>query len=141
MNNIIVKITSYFYVFYFAEHVFQDGIIAQAVTTVSNDGALYFSSAGNSGNLNDATSGVWEGDFVPIAAPPVLGAGVTWMDAFLGNIPGSIGETSAIACLLGGAFLMFTGIASWRIVAGVFLGMVASALLFNVIGSDSNRRS
>jgi Na+-transporting NADH:ubiquinone oxidoreductase subunit B len=68
----------------------------------------------------------------------VLGAGVTWMDAFLGNVPGSIGETSAIACLLGGAFLMFTGIASWRIVAGVFLGMVASALLFNFIGSDSN---
>lgn len=49
---------------YFAESVFQDGVIAQAVTAVVNDGALYFSSAGNEGNKNDGTSGVWEGDFV-----------------------------------------------------------------------------
>ena len=49
---------------YFAEPVFQDGIIAQAVNTVSASGALYFSSAGNEGNKNDGTSGVWEGDFL-----------------------------------------------------------------------------
>jgi hypothetical protein len=60
-------------VFYFAEPVFQDGIIAQAVNTVTTAGALYFSSAGNSGNKNDNTSGVWEGDFVAIAAPGVIG--------------------------------------------------------------------
>ncbi|MSQ48489.1 MAG: hypothetical protein EXR78_08950 [Deltaproteobacteria bacterium] len=58
---------------YFAEPVFQDGIIAQAVNTVTAAGALYFSSAGNSGNKNDNTSGVWEGDFVAIAAPGVVG--------------------------------------------------------------------
>jgi hypothetical protein len=51
-------------VFYFAEAVFQDGIIAQAVDTVTAGGALYFSAAGNSGNKNDGTSGVWEGDFI-----------------------------------------------------------------------------
>lgn len=39
------------------------GIVAQAVNDVTASGALYFSSAGNSGNLNDGTSGVWEGDF------------------------------------------------------------------------------
>src|SRR5262245_46648157 len=49
---------------YFAEGVFQDDVIAQAVNTVTAGGALYFSSAGNSGNLNDGASGVWEGDFV-----------------------------------------------------------------------------
>ncbi len=49
---------------YFAEGVFQDGVISQAVNTVTAGGALFFSSAGNSGNLNDGTSGVWEGDFV-----------------------------------------------------------------------------
>lgn len=48
---------------YFAEGVFQDGVVAQAVNTVTADGALYFSSAGNSGNKNDGTAGVWEGDF------------------------------------------------------------------------------
>jgi hypothetical protein len=50
-------------VFYFSEPVFQDGIVAQAVNSVTQDGALYFSSAGNSGNLDSNTSGVWEGDF------------------------------------------------------------------------------
>ncbi len=50
-------------VFYSNESPWQDAIIAQAVNTVTAAGALYFSSAGNSGNLNDGTSGVWEGDF------------------------------------------------------------------------------
>lgn len=63
-------------VFYFAESPFQDGqgplvvsstnggVVAQAVIDVTAAGALYFSSAGNSGNKNDVTSGTWEGDFV-----------------------------------------------------------------------------
>jgi Subtilase family len=49
---------------YLDEAVFQDGIIAQAVKTVTDQGVLYFSSAANSGNKNDGTSGTWEGDFV-----------------------------------------------------------------------------
>ncbi|MCA9473358.1 MAG: S8 family serine peptidase, partial [Nitrospira sp.] len=63
-------------IFYFAEPTFQDGVIAQAVNSVAHQGALYFSAAGNSGNVNDGTSGVWEGDFVAIDAPAVLGDGV-----------------------------------------------------------------
>jgi hypothetical protein len=74
-------------VFYFTESPFQDGqaltvisptnggIVAQAVADVTVDGALYFSSAGNSGNKNDNTSGVWEGDFVDGGdAPAPIGA-------------------------------------------------------------------
>ena len=68
----------------------------------------------------------------------MLHGGVTWMDAFLGNIQGSIGETSTLACLFGAAFLIFTRIGSWRIMAGVMLGMVATSTLFNAIGSTSN---
>ena len=64
--------------------------------------------------------------------------GYTWMDAFIGSIPGSIGETSTLAILIGGAYLLYTKIASWRIVSGVMLGMIATSLLFNMIGSDSN---
>ena len=60
---------------YFAEPAFQDGIIAQAVNAVVASGALYFSSAGNEGNSNDGTSGLWEGDFVPGTA--VQGVGIT----------------------------------------------------------------
>ena len=58
---------------YFAEFAFQDGVIAQAVETVTAAGAVYFSSAGNSGNKNDGTSGVWEGDFNPSGSFPLGG--------------------------------------------------------------------
>lgn len=70
--------------------------------------------------------------------PGILEHGVTWMDAFLGPIQGSIGETSTLACLLGGVFIVYTGVASWRIIAGVMLGMVATATLFNAVGSVDN---
>lgn len=68
----------------------------------------------------------------------VLASGITWMDAFLGNIQGSVGETSTLAILIGGSILLFTKIAAWRIVAGVMLGMVGMSLLLNVIGSETN---
>jgi Na+-transporting NADH:ubiquinone oxidoreductase subunit B len=61
-----------------------------------------------------------------------------WMDAFWGFIPGSVGEVSTAAILLGGAYILYKGIASWRIVLGVFFGMVATAFLFNAVGSDTN---
>ena len=51
--------------------------------------------------------------------------GLSWTDAFLGFMPGSIGETSTLAILLGGSILLFARIAAWRIVAGVMIGMVA----------------
>jgi Na+-transporting NADH:ubiquinone oxidoreductase subunit B len=68
----------------------------------------------------------------------ILTGGYTWAQAFLGTIPGSLGATSALACLLGGAFLIYTGVASWRIIAGVFLGMVVNSLIFNAFSSDPN---
>jgi len=61
-----------------------------------------------------------------------------WLQAFLGFIPGSMGETSTLACMLGAAFLLYTRVASYRIMAGVFLGMVGMSTLLNVIGSTSN---
>jgi Na+-transporting NADH:ubiquinone oxidoreductase subunit B len=66
------------------------------------------------------------------------GLELTWLNAFLGQMQGSIGETSTIAILLGGCVLLFTRIASWRIMFGVFLGMVATSTLFNAVGSDTN---
>ncbi len=52
-------------------------------------------------------------------------------DAFLGLIPGSIGETSTILILLGGVYLIATGIGSWKIMAGSLLGAIVMGLLFN----------
>jgi hypothetical protein len=65
---------------YFAEGAFQDGTIAKAVNEVTNDGALYFSAAANSGNLTSGTSGTWEGDFVnggPVVSGPISAIGET----------------------------------------------------------------
>ena len=67
-----------------------------------------------------------------------LQASYSWLQAFLGDIPGSIGETSTLAVLLGGAALLVTRIASWRVVAGVYLGMFLFSSLLNLVGSDSN---
>lgn len=63
---------------------------------------------------------------------------ITWTDAFIGNIPGSIGEVSTLMLILGGAMIIFARVASWRIVAGVMLGMIATSTLFNLIGSETN---
>jgi Na+-transporting NADH:ubiquinone oxidoreductase subunit B len=68
----------------------------------------------------------------------ITNSGITWTQSFIGIEAGSLGETSALACLLGAAFLLYTRVASWRIMAGVFFGMVATSLLFNLIGSDTN---
>ncbi|MCZ6502117.1 MAG: NADH:ubiquinone reductase (Na(+)-transporting) subunit B, partial [Gammaproteobacteria bacterium] len=68
----------------------------------------------------------------------IASSGLTWMDAFIGNMQGSIGETSTIAIFIGGVILLFTKVASWRIMAGVMLGMVTMSMLFNVIGSETN---
>ncbi len=61
---------------------------------------------------------------------------ITWAQAFLGQIQGALGATSTLACLLGAAFLLLTRVASWRIMAGVFLGMVGTTLLFNLFGQQ-----
>lgn len=53
------------------------------------------------------------------------------IDSFIGIIPGSVGETSTLACLIGATVLLFTGIGSWRIMASVFAGGFLMALVFN----------
>ncbi|MDX2320580.1 MAG: NADH:ubiquinone reductase (Na(+)-transporting) subunit B [Moritella sp.] len=63
---------------------------------------------------------------------------LTWADAFIGNMQGSTGEVSTLIILVSGGVLLAAGVASWRIVSGVMIGMVATSLLFNIIGSDTN---
>lgn len=64
--------------------------------------------------------------------------GVTWWDAFLGFVPGSMGETSTVAAMIGLAFLLITKIANYRMVVGCLAGMIGFSLLLNWIGSDTN---
>ncbi|MGL5394997.1 MAG: NADH:ubiquinone reductase (Na(+)-transporting) subunit B [Shewanella sp.] len=62
-----------------------------------------------------------------------------WWNNFFGFTVGAIGETSTLAVLLGGMLLLITRLADWRIVVGVMLGMIATATLFNLIGSSTNQ--
>ena len=62
----------------------------------------------------------------------------TWWESFIGLIPGSMGETSTLCCLLGAGILILTRVGSWQIMAGVTIGMIVSALFFNWIGSTTN---
>ncbi|PKH68355.1 NADH:ubiquinone reductase (Na(+)-transporting) subunit B [Flavobacterium sp. ALD4] len=59
------------------------------------------------------------------------------MESFIGIIPGSVGETSTIACLIGAGILLFTGIGSWRIMASVFIGGLLMAVIFNLFGLNT----
>ncbi len=61
----------------------------------------------------------------------------SFMEMFIGTIPGSIGETSTIAILLGAAILIFTGVGSWKIMISVFGGGLAMGLLLNAISANS----
>jgi Na+-transporting NADH:ubiquinone oxidoreductase subunit B len=68
----------------------------------------------------------------------IYSAHYSWLQSFFGFEPGCLGETSTLAILIGAAFLLYTKVASYRIMGGVFAGMVATSLLFNFIGSDTN---
>ncbi|MFK7872100.1 MAG: NADH:ubiquinone reductase (Na(+)-transporting) subunit B [Oligoflexales bacterium] len=62
----------------------------------------------------------------------------SWLDAFYGFVPGSMGETSALACLLGAGYLCLTGIGSWRIMLSMTISTIGFAALLNGIGSTTN---
>lgn len=61
-----------------------------------------------------------------------------WWDAFFGAIQGSAGEVSTLALMIGGLFIIYLRIASWRIVLGVLLGAAFFSTMLNMIGSDTN---
>ncbi|QDT35854.1 NADH:ubiquinone reductase (Na(+)-transporting) subunit B [Stratiformator vulcanicus] len=68
-----------------------------------------------------------------------MGAGsFDWFSSFIGTIPGCIGSTSALACLIGAAILIGVGIGSWRIMLGCVIGLVATTLPLWLIGSETN---
>ena len=96
-----------------------------------------------SGNVVDAFSGATPLGQIATSttAEPhmtdILGNAISSMDMFIGLIPGSIGETSTLAILLGAAILIFTGIGSWKTMLSVFVGGGAMAALFNVFGTTA----
>ena len=97
------------------------------------------------GNMSGDTT--WVADAVNtdgVSGETILGAlaqgkevGASAFDMFMGYIPGSVGETSVLMILLGAAFLIFTGIASWRIMLATLIGGGATAFLFSLWGANA----
>lgn len=85
-----------------------------------------------------AVEGVTRATPLAEAADPSMVITVSWLDAFLGTIPGSMGETSALACLAGAAILIVTGIGSWRIMVSTVAGMVGLSALLYAAESTTN---
>ena len=71
-------------------------------------------------------------------ADTTMNLSYSWWNSFIGLIPGSMGETSTLAILIGALILIVTGIGSWRIMLSVLVGMVLMSLTFNMIGSSTN---
>ena len=67
----------------------------------------------------------------------IMATGLTWTQAFFGQMQGSFGETSTAACLFGAALLIYTGIASWRVMLGCFAGLIVPVVLVGMIDSSN----
>ena len=85
-----------------------------------------------------AVDGVSQATPLAGLADPLLNVSFTWKDAFIGLIPGSMGETSTLACLIGAFILLVTKVGSWRIMLSIVVGMAGLSGLLNAIGSSGN---
>ncbi len=94
----------------------------------------------NGEGVIDGFSGATALGQAAINEPVILntnGNAMTAMDMFTGTIPGSIGETSTLAILLGALFLIYTGVGSWKIMLSVFAGGSFMGLLLNAFGGNT----
>ncbi len=85
-----------------------------------------------------AVDGFTQATPLAAAADNAIPFTTNWMDAFLGFVPGSMGETSVLACLIGAFILIITGVGSWKIMLSMVLGTVSLAFLLNTVGSSTN---
>ncbi len=88
-------------------------------------------------NVDGVTGATWLAS-ASDAGSAAFTEGLDWWDAFVGFIPGSMGETSVLACLLGAFVLIVTGVGSWRIMISVVVGTVVTTWLLNIVGSETN---
>ena len=90
-----------------------------------------------SGTVDAVTGATALGDAASKIPLNQLETNYSLIDSIIGTIPGSIGETSAIACLIGAAILLITGIGSWRIMLSMFVGGYVMALVFNAFSVNT----
>ena len=119
-------LTRAFLFFSYPSKMSGDTIWTGGVTRFMNEGVAF--QAGN--GLVDGFSGA-----TPLADPTLANLEPKFMDMFLGTIPGSVGETSVIAILLGAFVLLWTGVASWKIMFSSVLGGLAIGYLGYATGA------
>ena len=119
-------LTRAFLFFSYPSKMSGDTIWTGGVTRFMNDGVAF--QAGN--GLVDGFSGA-----TPLANPTLANLEPQFMDMVLGTIPGSVGETSVIAILLGAALLIWTGVASWKIMVSSVVGGLAIGYLGYAVGA------
>ncbi|MEM1135698.1 MAG: NADH:ubiquinone reductase (Na(+)-transporting) subunit B [Bacteroidota bacterium] len=86
--------------------------------------ALAIAASTQAGSVTDALATSWNPEMF------------TFTSMFIGTVPGSIGETSTLACLIGAALLVLTGLGSARIIFTVFIGAYLMGLIFNLVGAN-----
>lgn len=85
--------------------------------------------------LGQTANAEFNGTFKNVAGEDITNS--VFSDAFFGFIPGSIGETSTLAILIGAFILIVTGVGSWRIIISTFTGAYLMGLLFNLVAGDN----
>jgi Na(+)-translocating NADH:ubiquinone oxidoreductase B subunit len=127
---------------FFEQHTFINGVtgatwLGQAAGMVSDGSVTTLLTEGAT------QASLWSGEVLQTAAgesvhimKDVTGNSISIWDAFAGWIPGSIGETSTFACILGAIVLVGTGIGSWRVMVSIVLGGLAMGYLLNGLGSE-----
>ena len=120
----------------------------QVWTAVNNhdgwSGATWLATSANPGDglsveyTQDVLQVIRPSEVEGLAATTFEGGTLSFMDAFYGVIPGSMGETSVLCCLIGAAILILTRVGSWRTMLGVVIGTVVMSTVLKEIGSDTN---
>ncbi len=121
-------------------NIFNPALLARAFvffayTPYISGDKVWIRGLGKGGEYIDGFSGATPLTQLSENAGDMLANANVW-DWIVGTIPGSIGETSVIAIALGAALLLFTGVASWRVMGSVFVGGWLMGLLFNAIGGS-----
>ena len=115
-------------------NIFNPALVARAFIFFAYPGAISGDRVWTVDGISQATPLLQASSQQGSQALELLENQFNWWDMFYGFIPGSIGETSTLAILIGAVFLLITRIGNWRIMAGTLLGMVLTAKLTNVFG-------
>jgi len=115
-------------------NIFNPALVARAFIFFAYPGAISGDKVWTVNGISQATPLLQAASNQGSSVVELLGNQFNWWDMFYGFIPGSIGETSTLAILIGAIFLLITRIGNWRVMAGTLLGMVLTAKLSNYFG-------